>query len=141
MKMNNLISTKKLPVQIIQFGIVGSLAALIHLSVVILLVSTFAIPPLFANLFAFIIAFNVSYFGHRWWTFNTAEHSLHQSLFKFFVVAALSFILNETLFYIFLYDFHLFYALALLLVLIIVPPLTFLLSKFWAFTHISEKSL
>ncbi len=120
--------------QLIKFGIIGCLAAAVHFSVVVILVSYFAIHPLISNVFAFLIAFNVSYFGHRLWTFNTIQHQFQKTVIKFFIVAVFSFLLNEYLFYIFLNVYHIYYIYSLLLVLLIIPPLTFIMSKLWAFS-------
>lgn len=54
-------------------------------------------------------------------------------MLKFFLVSGLSFCLNESLYAIFLEELHLYYSVALALVLLIVPPVTFILSKLWAF--------
>jgi len=122
--------------QVIRFGIIGSIAAIINILIVIFLVENFNINPLAANVLAFLIAFNISYIGHRYWSFaDTKLKSKHSiSIPRFLLVAIISFILNEGLFYIFLNIWHLNYIIALVLVLIIVPIFTFISSKFWAFS-------
>lgn len=119
--------------QLTRFCIVGLLAAAVHFSIVVLLVEVGALKPLIANIFAFLIAFQVSYWGHRRWTFHTTT-SLHgEALPKLFLVNGLGFIANEGLFYIFMTMFGLSYPLALFLVLAILPVATFALGKFWVF--------
>lgn len=122
--------------QLIRFGVVGCGAALVNILIVIWLVERFNINPLTANIFAFLSAFNVSYIGHRYWSFPETKTNLEHlaSIFRFLFVATISFALNEGLFYIFLSIFHWHYVAALLLVLITVPLFTFVCSKFWAFS-------
>lgn len=119
--------------QLFRFGIIGTLAALVHMLIVIMIVENINLQPLLANVIAFATAFTVSYFGHNYWTFNHQQRNNQQTVYKFFMVALASFLLNESLFFIFLNIFQLYYPLALFIVLLIVPPLTFIFSKFWAF--------
>jgi putative flippase GtrA len=120
--------------QLIRFGIVGSCAAAVNMLIVIWLVENFYLNPLLANIFAFLIAFNISYIGHRHWSFANTKLRHRTSIPRFLLVAISSFILNEGLFYLFLNLFHWYYILALLLALLIVPIFTFVTSKFWAFS-------
>jgi putative flippase GtrA len=87
--------------------------------------------PLIANTIAFAIAFNVSYAGHRYFTFADAA-TTHSTFKRFLGVALLSFALNEALYYLLLRA-GLEYRLALFLVLAAVAALTFVLSRYWAF--------
>ncbi|MBN1684681.1 MAG: GtrA family protein [Gammaproteobacteria bacterium] len=119
--------------QLIRFGIVGCIAAMVNMLIVILLVEQFAWHPLVANILAFLIAFQVSYFGHCYWSFSNRTVCHKHSVPRFLIVAIVSFILNEGLFYLFLTVLNLYYVLALFLVLIIVPTFTFINSKWWAF--------
>lgn len=108
------------------------MATATHMGVVALLVPV-GMHPLYANIFAFVTAFGVSYLGHRFWTFGERVTSHVTSVTRFFGVAILSFVLNEFLFFLFLHFTALPYLLALFFVLIIVTPITFLLSRLWAF--------
>lgn len=117
----------------LRFIIVGVSALLTHWLVVILLVSAAGLPPLLANVIAFLVAFNVSYFGHRHLTFNASERSHRQTLPRFATVAASSFLVNEALYWLLLNFTPLRYDLAMLLVLGTVAGMTYLLGKFWAF--------
>lgn len=118
--------------QVGRFGAVGVTAAVVNFVVVLGLVSAGLLSPLLANIFAFILAFQVSFFGHKRWTFKHDGAHLSAAS-KFFIVALLSFLLNEGLFAALLTGAQLAYPLALLLTLAIVPPLTFAFSKVWAF--------
>lgn len=117
--------------QLFYFGIVGTLAASVHFTIVIVLVEIAHLTPLTANIFAFICSFNISYFGHRYLTFSQTKASLIASLPRFLTVATWGFVLNEGLFYLFLKIFP--YPIALLIVIILVAISTFCFSKIWAF--------
>jgi putative flippase GtrA len=119
--------------QLFYFGIVGTTAAFVQLSIVILLVSFTGLHPLTANIVGFIFAFNVSYFGHRLFTFAGTSTQHHIAVRRLLSVAISNFIANEGLFYIFLMVFKFYYPIALLLVLLILPVITFILSKKWVF--------
>lgn len=119
--------------QLARFGVVGVAAMITHWSVVAIVVP-FGIPPLVANVIAFCVAFNVSFFGHHHWTFASAES--RQNTFKRFLsVAVLGFVTNESLYALLLEFSGLDYRIALVIVLASVAILTFLLSRFWAFRH------
>jgi putative flippase GtrA len=113
---------------------VGLTAAAIHLTLVIILVRYTQLVPLPANVIAFLVAFNCSYLGHRHWTFNVAHINHRSSLPRFFSIAVLNFALNEGGYFLLLHHTPLSYVVALLVVLLIVPVVTFTLSKVWAFT-------
>lgn len=134
--MNKLISLTHfyfpLVAQIFRFGVVGLSAAFVHFGVVVLLVQNFKLTPLNANIFGFLIASQVSYWGHRIWTF-AARDTLHSVAFpRTLLVQILNFAANQTLFYIFL-TLHLPYTIALIVVLTVLPVFTFISNKFWVF--------
>jgi putative flippase GtrA len=117
--------------QLARFGVVGVAAMMVHWLSVVMLVQA-GLVPLGANVIAFGIAFNVSYWGHRNWTFGaTADH--RSTLWRFFAVALCSFMLNELMYYLLLKFTALSYQLALAIVLVAVAALTFALSRQWAF--------
>lgn len=116
------------------FGVVGISALLVHFILVTLLVPL-GLAPLLANVLAYLLAFQVSYWGHRLKTFDAAHLSHRHTLPRFFAVASLSFLLNEALYYLLLRFTPLDYRLALLIVLFCVAVLTFVLSRMWAFSN------
>lgn len=130
---NKLIPFYPLLFQIIRFGIIGFGAATVHFSLVVLLVEMQDLKPLVANIIGFMVAFQVSYWGHRYWTFSETT-ALHRVAFpRLFVVNCLGFIANESIFYVFLTAFSLPYPLALFFTLSILPLVTFTLGKLWVF--------
>lgn len=132
--MNNILVKKYIPLfsQIFRFGIVGLTAAAIHFSIVVWFVQVWLFAPLVANIFGFTISFQVSYWGHRLWTFRDSIASHRVAVLKMLIVQLTNFVANEILFYIFL-QCHLPYPIALLIVLMILPIFTFISSKLWVF--------
>lgn len=122
--------------QLTRFGIVGGAAMAVHWLVVTLLVPA-GLAPLGANAIGFGVAFNVSYLGHRNWTFAGA-HAHRTAFWRFLAVALTSFALNEVLYALLLRWLE--YRLALALVLVAVAALTFALSRLWAFRHPGQPS-
>lgn len=120
--------------RLLRFGAVGLLAAAVHYWTVIGLVELLQILPLQANFGGFAVAFWVSYFGHRYWTFdNPGGIAAAASFLRFLATALLGFCLNELLFYLFLRYLELPYYVALAVVVAIVAVMTYVLSRWWAF--------
>ena len=119
--------------QLFRFGVVGLTAAAFHFAIVVAMVEHAGLQPLLANPFAFVIAFQLSYWGHRKWTF-AGTTSLHREAFpRLVAVQTVNFAANETLFYIFL-TMNLPYTAALFIVLTIFPLFTFASTRFWVFS-------
>ena len=112
---------------------VGVLAALVHVAAITLYVEVFHLPVLLSNMIAFMTAFGVSYFGHKYGTFAHQNSSHRQAIPRFYMTALLGFVLNNTLFYVLYSILGMPYLQALVIVLGGVAILTFILSKFWAF--------
>lgn len=121
--------------QLVRFGCVGTVAAALHLAVVSLLVVLLEMPPLLANVAGFGVAFQVTYFGHRQWTFRAGKRSGDYGRMLLLSVAA--FALNECLYAVLLQTTPLDYRVALGIVLVAVAGLTFIGSRLWVFTHAS----
>ena len=130
--MINLIQTLTQKFQLLRFGIVGVSAMCVHMLSVLVIVP-FGVVPLIANVIGFLIAFQVSYFGHARWTFDVQDPNNMQHKIKFFGVALGSFLINEIAYSILLKVFAMDYRIALAIVLVGVAALTFFLSRFWAF--------
>jgi putative flippase GtrA len=92
-----------------------------------------AMWPELANALGFVVAFVVSFAGHRWLSFQDAGTSLLTSLGRFAVTALASFAGNEVVFVILLRGLGWPSLLALFVALVLAAGQTFLLSRFWAF--------
>lgn len=119
--------------QLFWFGVVGVTAMLVHLGSVVLIFVPLGLAPLLANIIGFLLAFQVSHAGHRHFTFRNQELSVSRSRGRFFLVALLSFGVNEALYWALLKYTLLDYRISLAMVLVAVATLTFVLSRYWAF--------
>jgi putative flippase GtrA len=115
------------------FILVGSAAALTHLMTVIFLVENAHLPPLVANVGGWLCAFGVSYGGHYLLTFADHAARAFQSIFRFFVLSASGFAINESAYAILLRTSSAPYPVLLAIILASVAALTYLLSRHWAF--------
>ncbi|WOP15792.1 GtrA family protein [Ottowia sp. SB7-C50] len=113
------------------FGVVGVAAALTHAAVFGLLQS--ALWPELANAAGFAVAFFVSFFGHRFLSFQDAGTGLWTSLRRFAATALLGFAVNEAVFVLLLRVFSWPSWPALITALVVAAGQTFVLSRFWAF--------
>jgi putative flippase GtrA len=118
------------------FVLVGGVAAGVHLLVVMLAVELCQVPPAYANVIAFAVAFLVSYAGHRRYTFG-AGLGMGDSLGKWLAVSISGFLLNQTLYVTALRLFPAWpYLLLLAGVTALVALFSFFLGKLWAFAPV-----
>ena len=115
------------------FIAVGTAAALTHMGVFALTRSH--LWPEVANATGFVVAFFVSFAGHRWLSFQDAQTGLLQSLRRFAVTALAGFASNELVFVLLLRGLDWPSMLALFAALVFAAGQTFVLSRFWAFAR------
>jgi putative flippase GtrA len=115
-----------------RFAVVGVLATLTHLGVGATLIAL-EVPPLLANLAAFLTAFGISFIGHHFFSFQGHGGSTRQTFPRFAMVAMLGFICNESLLFVLLYPLANLPTLALLISTASAAVLTYLFSSRWAF--------
>lgn len=60
-------------VRLFRFGVVGVSATLTHAAILWALVESVQMRPSLATVIGFLVAFNVSYFGHYYFTFRSTE--------------------------------------------------------------------
>ena len=122
-----------LVLQLGRFGLVGIGASAVHFSAALAL-QWMGTRLLVANVIAFLIALQFSYTGHSLWSFGGHGVSGSQAKKRFLTVALAGFLANETLLAL-LVRFTKWSAPAMLgTVLCTVAALTFLGSRFWAFS-------
>jgi putative flippase GtrA len=116
------------------FIAVGAVASLTHIAVFALLqrIAPQLLPEL-SNAVGFLVAFAVSFMGHRWLSFKDAGTSVGQSLLRFIVVAGAGFACNEIVFSGLLRYAQWRPMLALVTALVVAAGQTFVLSRWWAF--------
>ena len=120
------------------FLLVGGAAALTHLGVFVWLSQASTLWPEVANAVGFVVAFGVSFAGHRWLSFQDADTSVPQSLRRFGATALAGFVSNELVFMVLLRLLDVPNLLALLIALVFASAQTFVLSRFWAFRRAHE---
>ena len=120
-------------VRIALFIAVGCTAAAVHLGVVIMLVSALGWTPLAANVSGWLVAFIVSFTGHRLLTFGSRRIPLLRAMRRFFAVSSVGFAVNEVTYAALLHLSGLRYDFLLAAVLLLVAVMTWLLSSRWAF--------
>lgn len=119
--------------QIRRFGIVGILATTVHVFVAYLVVSLTGSLPQLANLFGFLCAFLVSYFGHLHYTFQP-EFASDSYFRRFLILSGLSFLTSASIVYFLTNTLGLDFRWALAAMAVIVPGISFIVAKFWAFS-------
>ena len=113
------------------FLVVGGSAALTHMGVFAL--AQHHMWPELANALGFVIAFFVSFAGHRLLSFQDAGTSMATSFRRFAVTALAGFASNELVFVLLLRGLAWPSLLALFVALVFAAGQTFVLSRFWAF--------
>ena len=113
------------------FLAVGGAAALTHLAVFAL--AQHYLRPELANAAGFVVAFALSFGGHRRLSFKDGNTTLGQSFQRFAVTALVGFASNEAVFVLLLRVAGWSSLLALLAAMVAAAAQTFLLSRFWAF--------
>jgi len=122
---------------VLRFAVSGGLATATHVLVFVMLVEWLSVRPIWAAAPAFVVALFVSYGMNYHWTFSAS--GLHRILLpRFVAVALLGLVLNLGITYAVVDVAHYWYGYALLLVVLLVPVMTFLLSKFWVFKEKSD---
>jgi len=118
-------------IQLAKYGFFGVVATLIHLGVAWLLLYIFTDSVFFANLFAFLTAFGFSYIFQTLYVFKSTFH--FKKLLKFFAVQFGTFLFSyftSDLFPITNSYLH------TLVIVAIMPLVTFTIHKFWTFKEI-----
>jgi putative flippase GtrA len=116
----------------LRFGVVGALATLVHISILKVLVEAAIAEPVVASVPAFTAAVIFSYLVNRRWTF--ACDGPHGRRFVRFLLVALSgLLLNVAITYIVVDILLLWYGIALILAVTLIPPLTYYLNSTWTF--------
>jgi len=116
------------------FVLVGASAALTHMAAFAFVV--FLVPTLWpeiANVAGFLVAFFVSFVGHRRLSFQDAGTSLMQSFVRFAATAVAGFVTNEAVFIALFRVLQLPTWMALMSGIVMSAVQTFVLSRFWAF--------
>jgi len=118
-------------VQLAKYGFFGVLATLVHLFVAWAVLYFVTSSVFVANLFAFLTAFVFSYVFQTLYVFKSSFHLV--KLMKFFAVQFGTFLLSYLLSDIFMIQNGYLHT---LIIVAIMPLITFLIHKFWTFKEV-----
>lgn len=139
MRLRALLTAREFQRQVMRYGVVGATATITHILLVLAMVERGGLNALPATVLSFLIAFNISYFGARAWAFEAkGQHRDH--LPRYFATAILGLALNAGIIGILHTVLGLDYRLALGVVVVSVPAITFLLSRYWVFRERTEET-
>ena|ERR1051325_6132822 len=118
------------------FTLIGTLAGMVHYSVAVTVEASIGLHPGWANVCGFMLAFPVSYLGHRKFSFAWRKIPHQHAFPRFLLVACGGFLENQflTLSGLKLLAWPFWIVLAIVMVLVAVT--TYSLSRFWAFKPI-----
>lgn len=119
--------------QVLWFIVVGCCAAATHWLVTVGVVGLAGTPPLLANVCGWLVAFTVSFSGHYFLTFRHQKAPLATAAWRFFLVSAAGFAINELAYAALLAVSTWRYDVLLAIVLVGVAGATFVASRLWAF--------
>ena len=118
--------------QWIRFSVVGVLATTVHVAMAVALIELGGWRPVPGNGAAFMAALLASYVANYYWTYRSNRPHAG-ALPRFAVVALSGFALNSLLMHSVVTQFHLNYRFGLALVVLVVPVLSYVANKRWAF--------
>lgn len=120
-----------------KFAIVGILATLTHALVAAALLQSGILSAFPANICGFLTAFSVSFSGHYFWSFAhlRQDGKALKSMIRFLVIAVSGFALNASVLALWLQLTPWPDLLGLMVSIAIVPALSFLGARLWAFSH------
>lgn len=116
--------------QAAKFSVSGLLATGLHVLVASSIVAAGLGSLVVANTVAFLIATCLSYRMNARWSFKAETNA--RTIFRYLVVTAVGFALTALVSLV-ADMYHLQYLVGILLVVLVVPPCTFLLHKLWTF--------
>jgi len=124
--------TKQEVLTMSRFTLVGIAAACVHISIVWALITQLRIEALLANLVAFLTAFIISFTGQYLWTFRSSRN-WQSALIRFFLISLFAFALNNMALITLLDLEFMSDSLAAILSACLIPVITYLAGRFWAF--------
>ncbi|MFT5698324.1 MAG: putative flippase GtrA [Desulforhopalus sp.] len=116
----------------VRFGIVGTIATVIHLLVVALLISETSLPTLSANTLAFMTASGLSFTGNYLWTFQSPGGP-GKAMCRFLFISVSAFSINTLILAALLQTDYLSPFFSAVFSALVVPAITFFASRLWGF--------
>jgi len=116
----------------VRFGSFGAIATLIHIFVFTMLVEKFHVSAVMASIPAFVCAMLFSYVANSRWTFRVdVDHGSH--LPRYAMVSLIGLGINAMITFIVVDVLALWYGFALMVVVTVVPLITYLLNRRWTY--------
>ena len=115
-----------------RFTLVGIAAACVHISIVWVLIAQLKIEALLANLVAFMTAFIVSFTGQYLWTFRS-KRNWQSAFIRYLLTSLFAFSLNNIILITLLALGVLSDSLSAVLSACVIPLITYIAGRFWAF--------
>lgn len=113
----------------------GGTAALVDFGLLYLFTDIFGVHYLFSAIAAFVVAFFVSFFLQKFWTFqDDSVDKVHTQVAVYFMVAIVTLLLNTALMYIFVDWLHLWYMAAQFITSGLLACVTFFISRDFIFS-------
>lgn len=128
MNIKNLFQASPLRVQILKYAIFGVFSTLIHLSIAFMSMYFLNQGVIISNVLGFLSAFTFSYLGQSKYVFNFPLSLKHAS--KYFLIQFTSLSIS-LLFTLFLFEFNSY--IKTIIVIFLLPMITFVLHKVWTF--------
>ena len=120
--------------QLWRFAGVGVVVTIVHMLVAMLAKTGLGLPAQMANLSGFSVALCMSYVGHAFITFKaTTDHARQMPRFVITAVAGLA--TSSAITYLVYSLLGGSFALAMVVMALVVPPVTYVVSKYWVFNE------
>jgi len=120
--------------QFIRFCIAGGFAFSVNLTVLYILTDIFHIYYLVSTVGAFLVAFSISFFLQKFWTFKDASRDrLHIQLPLYLSMQAVSITLNASLMYTFVEYLHIWYLFAQAMIAPMLAIVIFFINRTYIF--------
>ncbi len=116
----------------VRFAVVGAIATAIHAAVFALLIEATRVDPVAATVVAFAVAFVAGFALNRRWTFGSRAHPVAQ-LPRYLAAQLAGLALSASIMYVSVHVQRWSPYAGLALSIVLVPPLTFALSRWWVF--------
>jgi putative flippase GtrA len=129
---------RELAVRALRFGLVGILATGIHVGIYFLAVLVLGIVPTIATALAFLVALTISYTLNHRWTFR-AKGGHRRYFIRYLIIALTGSVLNMTIMHLCTTVLGWSHYLGLVIVVLTIPPLTFLGNLLWGFADTGSK--
>jgi putative flippase GtrA len=122
----------KLTKKFIRYAIVGAIGTAIYLFILTLLIEFLRYDPVISSALAFILIVIISYILNYKWTFRAK--SRHRISFpRYLTVSFIGLLLNTIIMFLAVNVFSIWYGLAQVIAIVLIPISNFILNFYWSF--------